>query len=340
MPLIRHIQGRGHRVFFAGNEWQRSFIRATFKDIDVTHLEGYNVTYSKWNKWGQVGVLSQLPRLNKTISAEYHWLRQTTKDLQIDGIISDNRYGLFHYDIPSVIMTHQLRVQTGMGNIVDGTVQKLHYKYLGRFDTTWIVDSSASPGLGGILSHPGALPKRSRYLGLLSQFANAKTANDNDGSLLVLLSGPEPQRSDLSGILWQQVQDYEGKVTFVECSDTAIPPDTIPENITYHKWLANEQLGPLLSAADMVVSRSGYSTLMDLVALRKKAILIPTPAQTEQEYLGRHLHQQGVFYTAKQKGFDLNNALKEAAQFSYHSMALKGAYSAHDVIIEDWLKTL
>ncbi len=67
--------------------------------------------------------------------------------------------------------------------------------------------------------------------------------------------------------------------------DKAVPPGVIPLHITYHKWLANEQLIPLLSTAGMVISRSGYSTLMDLVALRKKAILIPTPVKRNSNIL-------------------------------------------------------
>ena len=340
VPLIGYLNSLGHRVFVAGNEWQKSFMRATFGHIDVIDLEGYNITYSKWNRWGQIGVLSQLPGLYKTISAEHEWLRHIARDMQLHGIISDNRYGLFHHDIPSVIMTHQLRIQTGMGNMADHVVQRIHYKYLDRFDTTWIADAPTYPGLGGQLSHTTVLPKQSKYIGLLSQFEGIEAANDTDGSLLILLSGPEPQRSNLSRILWQQALRYEGKVTFIEGSDRVTLPDHIPPHITYYKWLSNEKLAPILHEAGIVICRSGYSTLMDLVALCKKAIVIPTPGQTEQEYLGKHLHEQGVFYTARQKGFDLSKALKEAGQFPYHSLSLQRAYSDYKQVIDDWLKTL
>ena len=340
VPLIRYLQSLGHRVLVAGNEWQRSFISATFGHIDIIDLEGYNITYSKWNRWGQAGVLSQLPGLYKTISAEHTWLRHIAHELQLGGIISDNRYGLFHHDIPSVIMTHQLQVQTGMGNIIDRAVQRIHYKYLDCFDTTWVVDTPMPPGLGGILSHTQVLPKQSKYIGLLSQFEGIGATNDTDGSLLMLLSGPEPLRSDLSRILWQQALSYAGKVIFIEGTDRVLPPEQIPPHIMYHKWLTNEQLRPIIRAAGTVICRSGYSTLMDLVALCKKAILISTPGQTEQEYLSKHLHEQGVFYTAKQKGFDLSWTLKEAAQFPYHSLSLQGAYSDYKQVVDDWVKTL
>lgn len=340
VPLIRYIQGLGHKVFVAGNEWQRSFIREIFDHISIIDLGGYDVTYSKWNQWGQVGVLSQIPRLNKTIRAEHQWLKQKANELQLHGIISDNRYGLFHTDIPSVIMTHQLCVRTGMGNFIDRSVQKIHYKHLDRFDTTWVVDVPMGSGLGGALSHPPELPSRSVYIGLLSQFAGNVAAGNNDGTLLILLSGPEPQRSELSHILWQQVQHYEGKVVFVEGTNNVTPPPVMPPHIIYHKRLANEKLAPLLQSAGIVICRSGYSTLMDLVALRKKAIIIPTPGQTEQEYLGAYLHKAGIFYTVKQKGFEISRVLKISQQFPYHSLPVKGEYSRYEQVIDNWLETL
>jgi len=340
VPIIRYLRSLGHQVIFAGNEWQRSFTRATFVNIPNVDLEGYNISYSKWNRFAQAGVLSQLPGLHKRITDEHKWLAQTAHGLKLDGIVSDNRYGIFHEDIPSVIMTHQLQVQTGMGNLMDRMVQKIHYKYLDRFDATWVVDSPVSPGLGGILSHAPILPKESRYIGLLSQFEGVETDNTKGDDLLILLSGPEPQRTDLSRILWQEVQGYNGKVIFVEGSNSAVAHASIPKHITYYKLLANEQLVPLLAGAGIVICRSGYSTLMDLVALHKKAILIPTPGQTEQKYLGKHLHETGVFYTTRQIGFHLNDALKESEHFPYNSLSLKGAYSVYKQVIDDWLQAL
>ena len=348
MPLIRYIQSLGHIPVVACNTTQRTFIEETFGHIDIIHLDGYNILYSKWNRLGQIGLLSQLPRIHKTINAEHNWLLQLANERPIDGIISDNRYGLFHPNIPSVILTHQLQVQTGLGNFPDHAIQKLHYKYLDRFNATWVVDAPGNPNLGGKLSHPAALPNHATYLGLLSRFETPTAippvplidGNIAEEPLLILLSGPEPQRNELSRILWQQVQHYPGKVTFVEGSENVIPPATISPHITYHKRLTSEQLAPILRNAGMVISRSGYSTLMDLVALRKKAIIIPTPGQTEQEYLGRHLHRQGIFYCTTQKRFDILTALKEASQFPYHFLPLDRAYTTYKKVIDQWLHAL
>jgi len=342
IPIIGCIQSLGHIPVVACNQSQRTFIEETFGNIEIIHIDGYEVTYSKWNRFGQIGVLSQLSHINKVIAYEHHWLEQHAELLKLDGIISDNRYGLFHTRIPSVIMTHQLQVQTGFGKFADRTIQKQHYKYLDRFSATWVVDLPGTINLGGKLSHPGQLPSQTTYLGLLSQFEGfaGRVSGYADDTLLILLSGPEPQRTELSNILWQQVQHHDGKVVFVGGSDKANTPAHIPSHITYHKRLTGKALAMTLQSAAMVICRSGYSTIMDLVALNRRAILIPTPGQTEQSYLGKYLDQKKAFYLAKQNGFDLKTALIEAGQFQYQSLLLQDAYLGYKSVLGNWISCL
>ena len=335
IPLMRCMQRLGHIVVFAGNEWQRSFIEQTFPAIENIHLEGYNVTYGATSGLEKVSLLSQVPRLRLAIKKEHAWLQQHIAAIRPDAIISDNRYGMYHPSVPSVIMTHQLQIQTGMGNAMNRAVQKMHYKFLERFDSIWVPDTEGTNNLGGALSHTTPLPKNTSYLGLLSQF-DAGEAN-TDEHLLVLLSGPEPQRTMLADLLWQQAMQHKGKVVFVAGTEQVARPQHIPEHITYHARLSGDVLKTAIQKASMVVCRSGYSTIMDLVRLSKRAILIPTPGQTEQEYLARHLQQQDVFPCASQKGFDLTKALSNAADFPY-DLPKSGAYfHDHEAILEKWI---
>jgi len=341
VPLIRHIQRMGHIPVVACNSWQRSFITETFGQIEVVELEGYNVSYSEWNKWAQAGVLLQMPRIIKTIKAEHNWLLKLCTERQIDGIISDNRYGLSHPRIPSVVLTHQPGLLIGLGALADKVVRKVHYSYLERYGATWIVDVPGSPSLGGKMSHPVVLPNRTKYVGLLSRFEKTTEADNAAEGLLILLSGPEPQRTNISKLLWQQVCNYKGKVTFVEGNNNVQPPTLIPENITYHKRLTDQQLGPILKKAAVVICRSGYSTLMDLVALQQKAIVIPTPGQTEQEYLGTYMRQAGICYSTKQSGFNLEKTLHKIESFPFHTLGLPGAsYTMYEHVVSDWLNKI
>jgi hypothetical protein len=342
VPIIRYIQSLGHNAIVAGNDTQLSFVRAELGDMPFARLEGYNIRYSRWNKWGQIGLLQQVPRIVKTIHAEHKWLQQHAASLNLDGIISDNRYGLCHAGIPSVILTHQLQVLSGFNGAADKIVQRLHYKYLNRFNETWVVDAQSGRNLGGKLSHPAMLPKQTKYLGLLSRFAEEPTdvpSGDPDKHLLVLLSGPEPLRTELSDMLWLQVQNFNGKVTFIEGNENA-HRDTVPPHITYHKRLASDALVGLLRDCHLVICRSGYSTLMDLIPFQKKAILIPTPGQTEQEYLGKHLHAQGAYYCAPQEGFNLHNAMEAAGRFPFKVPVFNTVYGRHKDVLAGWLDAL
>jgi hypothetical protein len=333
------MQG-GHSVAFAGNEWQRKYISETFPGIETIHLDGYDVTYSKRGSGFMFSLFTQMPRLVKTIRKEHEWLENLTKSRHFDGIISDNRYGLFHSKIPSVMMTHQLLAQSGMGEAVDQVLRRMHYRYIQRFWSCWVVDVEGEPNLSGKLAHPGVIPKNAQYIGLLSQLAEEKRAKREGEHLLVLLSGPEPQRSILSEKLWEQVQGYDGKVVFVEGSNGARKPSAIPPHITYYTQLTKADLVPLIAGATMVVCRSGYSTLMDLVAMNKQAILIPTPGQTEQEYLGKHLHKEGVFYSVPQKRLNLAQALQDTKLFPFRRVEINEAHKQYIPILERWVKSL
>ena len=340
MPIISYLRHLGHNPIVAGNATQISIIKDTYNNkIQTVHLDGYNIRYSALNRVLQAGLLFQMPGILSKIKQEHEWLKQAVKEHKLHGVLSDNRYGLHHSTIPTVIMTHQLHVLTGLGSAADGILQRLHYRQLNKFGSTWIADTEAAPGLAGKLSHTEHMPERYSYIGLLSRFATPVVPEpQGGGGILVLLSGPEPQRSILSAILWRQAVTYKGSnITFVAGSKDAQIPDNIPPHITYHKRLGSEALQPLLRAADMVLCRSGYSSIMDLIALGKKAILIPTPGQTEQEYLGKMLHERGAFYSTAQSGFQLDSALKEAGTFLYTPIAATNAYRQFETVVDEWL---
>ena len=346
MPIIAYLLSLGHVVKVACNQSQRSFIEETFSGIDFIHLNGYNITYSKWNKWAQAGLISQMPGILKTIKSEHKWLKNLVKDQKIDGIISDNRYGLYHSIIPSVIMTHQLRVRSGLGQLADQAIQHIHFKQLERFNNSWVVDNPSKPDLGGALSHSESIPANAEYIGLLSRFSdltdtlNTSGLKNNDSEVLIMLSGPEPQRSEISCILWQQATKYPGKISFIEGREDVLTPVYIPAHISYYKRLTSDQLLPLLAKADIVICRSGYSSLMDLTALRKKAILIPTPGQTEQIYLSKYLDKGGVFYATSQKGFDLAASLKNVDSFPFKTPIPDSSFMLFKQVVKGWVESL
>lgn len=334
VPLINTLRALGHSAVVAGTEAQVSFIKNIYSDIEAVVLPGYDITYSAAKQPGKGSLLALVPRIHKAIVRERRWLDKNIFGLSIDGIISDNRYGLYHKGIPSVILTHQLEVQTGMGKLANRATQKVHYSYLQRFDEVWVPDIATGDGLAGVLSHPDRMPGNTRYIGLLSQFEGDQKLTD-EGYLLILLSGPEPQRSMLDDQLWAQAINYKGKVVFVS-GRTAQQHTAVPEHIEWHSRVGGAQLEKLIAGASAVVCRSGYSTIMDLVRLNKPALLIPTPGQTEQEYLGRMLAAKGLFDVVCQ--YDADITKWKPGSSNHHLADFAGHYADHESILSDWLK--
>jgi UDP-N-acetylglucosamine transferase subunit ALG13 len=235
---------------------------------------------------------------------------------KINAVISDNRYGLFNEAIYSVFITHQLLIKTSLGNAADEALQKLNYEYVNAFDECWVPDVAGLPNLSGDLSHPQKMPAIPvHYPGALSRMKRGKL---NGGRhLLILLSGPEPQRTQLEELLITQLERYKDPVVFVRGlpGDTDLPP--VPENVYAVNHLSAPEMQEAMEEASFVVSRCGYSTIMDIMVLRKRSILIPTPGQTEQEYLAQHLMQQNGALCIPQSKFKLMNALELAGSFNY-----------------------
>jgi hypothetical protein len=278
-------------------------------------------------------LLWQSPRLLQAVKNEHRWLLQAVKTHALDAVISDNRYGLHHPHLPSVIITHQLQPQVPF---FSSFVRRLHYGWLSRFQACWVPDVAAAENLAGELSHPVRAPSHTQYLGWLSHLYPCEEVRAKHNQLLVLLSGLEPFRSQLSSLLWQQLAGYEGNIVFVE-GNSKVRRSHIPSNIQWFPTLSSVELLPFMQEATYVLCRSGYSSLMDLIALRKQAILIPTPGQTEQEYLARYVATRGVFISFPQRNFKFNEAYKAALTFPYKSLFAEEKFNRHKEVLNEWL---
>ncbi|NDC41040.1 MAG: glycosyl transferase family 28 [Chitinophagia bacterium] len=301
IPIIHHLQWLGHSVVVACNEEQGKFIDHALPGIEKTNLDGYGIRYSGHDFFNYFKILMQAPRIPQAVAMEHQWLRENYQRLGIEGIISDNRYGLHYGKLPAVIMTHQLRIHTGMGAMANNMVQRYHYGLLKQFGEVWVPDVPEIPRLAGELSTTPVLPKNTHYIGLLSQFEIVQKPTPGGRHLLVLLSGPEPQRTRLADKLWKQCLNYPGEVIFVAGNPAKPIPADIPAHIHYLPVAAGNELAYLIAYAHTVVCRSGYSTLMDLAWFGKPALLVPTPGQTEQDYLARHCAAGKWFTTTNQK---------------------------------------
>jgi UDP-N-acetylglucosamine transferase subunit ALG13 len=224
---------------------------------------------------------------------------------------------LYHATIPSIIITHQLAIKTGFAKWTEKILQKRNYRFLNKFTLCWVPDFSGNTNLAGELSHPTTLPAVPvHYIGLLTRLAQ-KEVNEIEKHLLVLISGPEPQRSMLEERVIEQICHYNGTATVLRGlpGSSNLAPST--GMLKFHNHLSAEELSHEMKKAAYVISRSGYSTIMDIATMNKKSILIPTPGQTEQEYLGRYLMGKKMAVTVPQNEFSLSVALQTAYNFDY-----------------------
>ncbi|WP_291206085.1 glycosyltransferase [Dyadobacter sp.] len=318
-------------------------LKKNFPDLPQLTLPGYNITYSRSGGTFVLKILAQIPKILGAIRRERQWLREVQATYQFDLIISDNRYGLKIDGLKSVILTHQLQVLTGFGTTADSLMRRLHYRILEKFDECWVVDEPENGGLAGVLSHPRQLPSNSRYIGLLSQLRQPDaSAVGSHHNVLVLLSGPEPMRSILEEKILQQAASAVGYHFHVIAGNPSGQSRAhLPAHITYTAYASAQELTDALARARLVICRSGYSTLMDLAMFGKKALLIPTPGQSEQEYLAEHLQAQGIAFSKRQAEINLTTDMTEALRYNGFSAGrFAGKSGVLEAVIDKALQQL
>lgn len=324
IPVIECLLENGANVILAGNGIQQAILTAEFPQCRFLPLAGYNVTYSKKAAGFAGAIAKQIPAIATAVKAEQHWLQQTVDNEKIDGIISDNRFGLYSKKVPAAFITHQLLIKNGLGKTAERLMQHFNYRQIEKFDYCWVPDFEGIQNLGGELSHPAKMPKISlRYVNPLTRMI-PKPVQKIKNRLLVTLSGPEPQRTLFEELLLPQLNAYKHEVVLVR----GLPASTLPikanANIKIFNHLNKEALNEELVKADYVICRSGYSSVMDINAVRAKTIMVPTPGQTEQEYLAKYLYEMGFAVTATQKNFLLSTLLHHAQNFNYSGFIQAG----------------
>lgn len=318
IPLIRELQQHKIEVFVGATDKIALLLQKEFPEIKVVPLPGYGIRYSKWSQFFMLSILYQLPKILFRAWKENRQLKKIVIDYQIDAVISDNRLGCFHKKLPSVFITHQLQILTG-NKFLDRLAMKANYFFINKFTECWVPDNSGEINMAGLLSHPKIMPNVPvKYIGHLSRFNFQNTPTSIP--LTVLISGPEPQRTIFEKLIVKQSEDFDMPVLIIRgLPETDADLMTSNKKLQYKNHLPAEELSLILQQSEMIIARSGYSTVMDLMALQKKAILIPTPGQTEQEYLGKKLSDEQLFFTVSQHDFNLKKNLEEAASFQFRN---------------------
>jgi UDP-N-acetylglucosamine transferase subunit ALG13 len=330
IPVIKKFTELGYEVVMAASGRPLEFMKKEFPSIPVIDFPGTAITYPK-NGWIPLKMVGLLPKLLLGIWREHRTLKKIALQSGASLIISDNRYGCWHANIPSVFITHQLDIQVPPGlGFLRGLLKSINYWFTNRYDECWIPDFEPHRGLAGALSHPAKLPANTHYIGILSRFSGrqdplaeyAVTSFD----LLVMLSGPEPQRTILEEKILMQLVSIDMQVAMVRGVPESDETYVLDERIHVFSHLETAKMRELISRSALVICRSGYSSIMDVVTMGKRAIFIPTPGQTEQEYLARYLMEKKIYFSINQKDFDLVYAIEMSNNFP--GMVIRNDYAA------------
>lgn len=325
----------GAEVLLASDGVALDLLKAEFPQLSAFELPSYRIRYQSPNMVRNIAW--QLPRIAYAVRAEQWATERLVSENGIHGIISDNRYGCFSGRAQSVILTHQLHLRVPNG-FLQWSANRVLRRALGKFDEVWAPDMAGEPNLSGELSHgePTIHPKV-QFIGPLSRLQAGESEHEYD--VAVVLSGPEPQRTYLEQRLLEQAMPLPQKFIFIQGKTRAKEHHYASENVEVVSYFTSQELNEVLLASEVIVCRSGYSSVMDLAALGKKALLIPTPGQTEQEYLADFFATKNIFLVQKQDDIDLETGLeKVAATTGLES----GQFNTREFepILEKWLKAL
>jgi uncharacterized protein (TIGR00661 family) len=307
IPIIKELIKHNYEVILAADSRPLHLLSNEFPQLEIIRFEGYNIKYPKFIPM-ELSMLLQTPKLLWNIKKENTALAEIIKDYNIDGVISDNRFGLYTNKIPCVFITHQLEIQSPY---FTDSIRNFNYKYINKYSACWVMDDEKL-NLAGNLSKPNTLPNNTIYIGVQSRFEKQETEKKYD--YLAIVSGPEPQRTILEKGLINALKDRTENSLIVLGKPELNTSEQLG-NLTVKSHLNAKDLNTAIAQSELIICRPGYSTVMDLAKLEKKAIFIPTPGQTEQEYLANNFKNSEICYAQNQSDFNFELAITESESY-------------------------
>ncbi len=317
VPVIQEFINAGANVIIAADNRPLAFLRKEFPKLQFITFSSYQITYQRKGSF-ILKLFSILPQILKGIYKEHKMLNRIIDEHKIDIVVSDNRFGLWSKKVKSIFITHQILIKSPVKSMFfDKILFSFNKTFIKNYNECWIPDFEGNINLSGDLSHKYRLPVDTYFIGPLSRFKNTEQITENKSiELLVLLSGPEPQRTIFEEIILKQLESINSKTVIVQGIPEKDEVKTISEKLTIYSHLDSYSLEKIIQQSEIVLCRSGYSTIMDLHVFGKKAILVPTPGQTEQEYLANYYMEKKYFYAVSQKLFNLNEALIQSEVYT------------------------
>ncbi len=305
IPLAGKLLERHNNVFIGTGKEHQSFFRNELSGLNYIDFPGFSPAYSKYLPQ-YIAVLLKTPLLFYHILAEHIRLKSIILKYKIDIVISDNRIGLWNRKIKSVYVTHQPVIPLPEKlKFLEWIGIRFHRFFIRKYSFCFIPDLPGDINLSGRLTHNISLPENVRFIGILSRFSALPSSPRDSGKGFphntLILSGPEPQRGILREKLVRLLEHTEPPTVILEGKPGLSAESVRSGNIISYNHLPSNEMKSILTGSEHIISRSGYTTVMELISLNCSALLVPTPGQTEQEYLAEYLSGKGWFTAIKQK---------------------------------------
>ncbi|MCK0130230.1 glycosyltransferase [Flavobacteriaceae bacterium F08102] len=313
IPIINALLEAEFELIIASDGEALTLLRKEFPKLCYIELPSYGIRYGNNHqlKWQ---LFKCMPRILSAVRKEKKQLASLVQNGAVQGVISDNRFGMYHPGIPSVYITHQLTVLSGLTTWLS---TYFHHRIIRKFNECWVPDNSQK-------LFSGALANTSlnvKYLGVVSRL---EKKNENISyDYLIVLSGPEPQRSILESQLITEFSNTNYRVKLIRGIFSEEPIKTEVKGVEIINYALKEELERLINASEVVIARSGYSTILDLAKLRKRAFFIPTPGQYEQLYLANHLQNKGIAPYIKQGEFTVKHLAQLANYTGFNTQTVE-----------------
>ena len=309
IPIIRELIRRECEVRIASSGDALALLKKEFPEHTFYELTGYRPYYAASASL-MMPLAFQMPKFINAIRREHTEIDKITGSDKMDLIISDNRYGCWSSRVPSVLITHQLNIK--VPGWLSGLVNSANRRRILKFSACWIPDWEGDNSLSGELSANPGFPVS--YLGPLSRFHKMDTVRSKY-EILAIVSGPEPQREIFEILVRNELKKSGKRALLVR----GIPPQTnrkMDRSVEEVNHLTAEEMNRAILESEIIISRPGYSTIMDLATLEKKAIFIPTPGQPEQAYLGKELMKKKIALCLQQDNLNIEQALKDSQSYA------------------------
>lgn len=279
ITVIKKLEQQNNKVFIFCDGVQKSLLEQYSLEAEYIDHEGYPFLFRGKGNFKR-DMLLRAPKLFRFLRHEQKHTQTFIKKYELDCLISDQRYGFYSKDKPSIFITHQMKLPTrGIFKLGD----LLNEYLISKFDAIWIVDDEHKRFAGRLSVNSD--PSRAIYIGVQSRFELLnKKVKSNEGVLVI--NGPKEYTEYLiasfNEFIDQSKIDYIVGPKFVK--------SLLKDKNETIRFIANDDMAAIDNAFQStkhVYGFFGYSTLMDCITLNVPFTLIPTPGQDEQIYLAK-----------------------------------------------------